>query len=134
MQEKLFSDELARRLGPARTPDQPLEQRHKNLASSLQLRLEEVYLGMLRKLAERTGLKAICLAGGVAFNCVANGKILDATPFEQIFVQPAAGDAGLAIGAAYYIWHQKLGKPRAFAMENSYWGPEYFARRNSRNP
>ncbi len=125
VQEKLFSDELARRLGPARTPDQPLEQRHKNLASSLQLRLEEVYLGMLRKLAERTGLKAICLAGGVAFNCVANGKILDATPFEQIFVQPAAGDAGLAIGAAYYIWHQKLGKPRAFAMENSYWGPEF---------
>ncbi|MGC1907576.1 MAG: carbamoyltransferase [Candidatus Acidiferrum sp.] len=125
VQGKLFSDELARRLGPARAPDQPLEQRHKNLASSLQLRLEEVYLGMLRKLAGQTGLKSVCLAGGVAFNCVANGKIFDATPFEQVFVQPAAGDAGLAIGAAYYIWHQKLGKPRSFAMENSYWGPEF---------
>ena len=125
VQERLYSDELARRLGPARTPDQPVEQRHKNLAASLQLRLEEVYLGMLRKLAERTGLKSVCLAGGVAFNCVANGKILDATPFERVFVQPAAGDAGLAIGAAYYVWHQKLGKPRAFAMENSYWGPEF---------
>jgi carbamoyltransferase len=125
VQGKLFSDELARRLGPARAPDQPLEQRHKNLASSLQLRLEEVYLGMLRKLAGQTGLKSVCLAGGVAFNCVANGKIFDATPFEQVFVQPAAGDAGLAIGAAYYIWHQKLGKPRSFAMENSYWGPGF---------
>ena len=80
---------------------------------------------MLRKLAKQTGLKSVCLAGGVAFNCVANGKIFDATPFEQVFVQPAAGDAGLAIGAAYYIWHQKLGKPRSFAMENSYWGPEF---------
>jgi carbamoyltransferase len=125
VQGKLYSDELPRRLGPARTPDQPLEQRHKNLAASLQLRLEEIYLGMLRKLAQQTGLKSVCLAGGVAFNCVANGKILDATPFEQIFVQPAAGDAGLSIGAAYHVWHQKLGKPRSFTMENSYWGPEF---------
>ena len=73
----------------------------------------------------QTGLKSVCLAGGCAFNCVANGKILDATPFREVFVQPAAGDAGLAIGAAYYVWHQKLGKPRSFAMGNSYWGPEF---------
>ena len=106
-------------------PDDPLEQRHRNLAASLQARLEEVYLGMLKKLAQRTGLKAVCLAGGVAFNCVANGKIFDRTPFEQVFVQPAAGDAGLAVGAAYYVWHQKLGKPRSFVMEHSYWGPEF---------
>jgi carbamoyltransferase len=91
----------------------------------LQARLEEVYLGMLRKLAERTGLKAVCLAGGVAFNCVANGKLFDATPFEQVYVHPAAGDAGLAVGAAYYVWHQKLGRPRSFVMEHAYWGPEY---------
>jgi carbamoyltransferase len=122
---KLFSEELPRRLGPAREPQDPLEQRHKNLAASLQARLEEVYLGMLKKLAERTGLKAVCLAGGVAFNCVANGKIFDRTPFEQVFVQPAAGDAGLAVGAAYYVWHQKLRKPRSFVMEHSYWGPEF---------
>ena len=65
---------------------------------------------MLRKLAKATGSKSICLAGGVAFNCVANGKIFDSTPFEQVYVQPAAGDAGLAVGAgAYYVWHQKLG-------------------------
>src|ERR1700730_3135813 len=122
---KLFSEEMPRRLGPARAPQELLEQRHKNLASSLQARLEEVYLGMLKKLAERTGLKALCLAGGVAFNCVANGKLFDSTPFEQVFVQPAAGDAGLAIGAAFHVWHQKLGKPRSFVMEHSYWGPEF---------
>src|SRR6202158_1032404 len=106
---KLFSGEMSRRLGAARAPEEPLEQRHRNLAASLQARLEDVYLGMLRKLAKATELKSICLAGGVAFNCVANGKIFESTPFEQVYVQPAAGDAGLAVGAAYYVWHQKLG-------------------------
>src|SRR6267142_534284 len=122
---KMFSDEMAKRLGPVRAPEEPLEQRHRNLAASLQARLEEVYLGMLRKLAEHTGLKTVCLAGGVAFNCVANGKIFDSTPFEQVYVQPAAGDAGLAVGAAFHVWHQKLGKPRSFVMEHAYWGPGY---------
>jgi carbamoyltransferase len=122
---KMFSGEMANKLGPARNPEEPLEQRHHDLASALQARLEEVYLGMLKKLAKRTGLKAVCLAGGVAFNCVANGKIFDVTPFEQVYVHPAAGDAGLAVGAAYYVWHQKLGKPRSFVMDNAYWGPGY---------
>jgi carbamoyltransferase len=121
----LFSGKMASRLGPVRTPEEPLEQRHRNLAAALQVRLEEVYLGMLKKLAERTGLKAVCLAGGVAFNCVANGKIFDATPFEQVYVHPAAGDGGLAVGAAYFVWHQKLQKPRSFVMEHAYWGPGY---------
>src|SRR5260370_1332975 len=89
--------------------------------------LEEVYLGMLGKLAKATGLKSICLAGGVAFNCVANGKIFDSTPFEQVYVQPAAGDGGLAVGAAYYVWCQKLGKPRSFVMNHAYWGPGFSA-------
>jgi carbamoyltransferase len=123
---KMFSGAMAKRLGAAaRAPEEPLEQRHRNLAAALQLRLEEVYLGMLRKLGERTKLKAVCLAGGVAFNCVANGKIFDATPFEQVYVHPAAGDAGLAVGAAFYVWHQKLRKPRTFVMEHAYWGPGY---------
>ena len=122
---KMFSEEMPRRLGPARAPEEPLEQRHRNLASSLQARLEEVYLGMLKKLAEKTGLKAVCLAGGVAFNCVANGKIFESTPFEQIYVHPAAGDAGLAVGAAFYVWHQILGKPRSFVMDHAYWGPSF---------
>jgi len=122
---KMFSPEMSRKLGPVRAPEEPLEQRHRNLASALQARLEEVYLGMLKKLAEHTGLKSVCLAGGVAFNCVANGKIFDATPFEQIYVHPAAGDAGLAVGAAFYVWHQLLGKPRSFVMDHAYWGPGY---------
>jgi carbamoyltransferase len=122
---KMFSEEMERLLGPKRNPEEPLEQRHKNLASALQARLEEIYLGMLKKLAERTGLKAVCLAGGVAFNCVANGKIFDKTGFEQVYVHPAAGDAGLAVGAAYYVWHQILGKPREFLMDHAYWGPGY---------
>jgi carbamoyltransferase len=122
---KLFLDELPKYLGPARDPEAPVEQRHRNLASSLQARLEEVYLGMLRHLAEETQLKSVCLAGGVAFNCVANGKIPGETPFENVYVQPAAGDAGLAVGAALYIWHQVLGKPRSFVMEHAYWGPGF---------
>src|ERR1700675_1458097 len=125
---RLFSEEMSRRLGAMRAPEEALEQRHRNLAASLQARLEEGYLGMLRKLATETGLKSICLAGGVAFNCVANGKIFESTPFEQVYVQPAAGDAGLAVGAAYYVWNQKLGKPRAFVMGHAYWGPGFSAR------
>jgi carbamoyltransferase len=122
---KMFSEAMERRLGPRRNPEEPLEQRHRNLASALQARLEEVYLGMLKKLAERTGLKAVCLAGGVAFNCVANGKIFDRTGFEQVYVHPAAGDGGLAVGAAFFVWHQILGKPRSFVMDHAYWGPGY---------
>src|SRR5437762_5445736 len=80
---------------------------------------------MLKKLAERTGLKAVCLAGGVAFNCVANGKIFDATPFKEVYVHPAAGDGGLSVGAAFFIWHQILGRPRSFVMDHAYWGPQY---------
>jgi len=126
---KMFSETMGKRLGgPARLPEEPLEQRHRNLAASLQARLEEVYLGMLKKLAAKTGSKAVCLAGGVAFNCVANGKIFDQTPFEKVYVHPAAGDAGLAVGAAYYVWHQLLGKPRTFVMDHAYWGPGYSAK------
>ena len=122
---KLFSEEMERRLGPTRSPGQAVDPRHKNLAASLQTRLEEIYLGMLKKLAARTGLKAVCLAGGVAFNCVANGKILDTTPFEQVYVHPAAGDGGLSVGAALYVWHHILGRSRSFVMDHAYWGPGY---------
>ena len=121
----MFSDYMAERLGPARDPGAPVEKVHRDGAATLQARLEEVLFEMLRALHARTKQKAVCLAGGVAFNCLANGKIFDQTPFEQIFVQPAAGDAGLAIGAAYFVHHQTLGQPRSFVMENAYWGPGY---------
>jgi carbamoyltransferase len=121
----MFSNYMAQRLGPARDPAAPVEKVHRDGAASLQARLEEVLFQMLRGLHARTKQNAVCLAGGVAFNCLANGKIFDKTPFKQIFVQPAAGDAGLAVGAAYFVHHQILGRPRSFVMENAYWGPGY---------
>ena len=121
----MFSDYMTERLGPSRDPSAPVEKIHRDGAASLQARLEEVLFGMLRALHTSTGQKAVCLAGGVAFNCVANGKIFDETPFEQIFVQPAAGDAGLAVGAAYFVHHHVLGQPRSFVMRDAYWGPGY---------
>jgi carbamoyltransferase len=124
---RLFAPQLETLLGPTRLKEAPLEQKHKDMAATLQARLEEVLFHNLNALHERTKQKALCLAGGVAFNCVANGKIFDRTPFEQVFVQPAAGDAGLAIGAAYYVHHQVLGRPRDFVMKHSYWGPGYSA-------
>jgi carbamoyltransferase len=121
----MYSDYMARRLGPSRDPAAPVEKVHRDGAASLQARLEEVLFEMLRALHAKTRQKAVCLAGGVAFNCLANGKIFDQTPFEQIFLQPASGDAGLAIGAAYFVHHQILGRPRSFEMKDAYWGPGY---------
>ncbi len=122
---RIFSPYLEQQLGPTRAPHEPVEQRHRNAAATMQARLEEVLFDLLTTLQRRTGHRALCLAGGVAFNCVANGKIFDRTPFEHLYVQPAAGDAGLAVGAAYYVYHQVLGRPRTFAMEHPYWGPSY---------
>ena len=122
---QLFSPYLEDRLGPARPPDGLLETRHKDTAASLQAVLEQAYFRLLNALYEQTQQRAVCLAGGVAFNCVANGKIFDRTPFREVYVQPAAGDAGLAVGAAYYVYHQIFGQPRAFVMEHACWGPQF---------
>jgi carbamoyltransferase len=122
---RLYSDLLERHLGPARKPDEPIERRHQDLAATQQAALEEVLFAMLNQLHRRTGMKNLCLAGGVAFNCVANGKIFEKTPFERIWVQPAAGDAGLAVGAAFHLHHQILGRERQFVMDHSYWGPGF---------
>jgi carbamoyltransferase len=122
---KIFSPYLEERLGPARKPDEPLTQRHHNLAATMQAALEEVLALYWTDLAERSGQKALCLAGGVAFNCVANGKIFDATPFENVYVQPAAGDAGLSVGAAFAVHQGILGRPREFVMDHAYWGPQF---------
>jgi carbamoyltransferase len=91
----------------------------------LQMRLEEILFRKLKALYAQTGARALCLAGGVAFNCVANGKIFTQAPFEQVFVQPAAGDAGLGLGAAFYVWHEVLRQPRSFQMRHASWGPDY---------
>src|SRR5579862_1564965 len=122
---RLFSPYLEQRLGPARKANEPLTQHHYNLAASMQAALEEVLVAYWNGLAKASGQKALCLAGGVAFNCVANGRIFDTSPFEKVFVQPAAGDAGLSVGAAFWVQHQILGRPREFVMEHAYWGPQF---------
>jgi carbamoyltransferase len=124
---RLFSPYLESRLGPARKEGEALGRRHHNLAASMQAALEEVMISLWRTLAEKTKQKSLCLAGGVAFNCVANGKIFNQTPFERVFVQPAAGDAGLSIGAAFAVYNHLLHHPRQFVMEHAYWGPAFSA-------
>ena len=122
---RLFSAHLEERLGKTRTSAEPVGKQHKDIAASLQMVLEEAYFRLLISLCQRTSNKAVCLAGGVAFNCVANGKIFDQTPFSDVYVQPAAGDGGLSVGAAYYVHHQILGRPRSFVMDHAYWGPQF---------
>jgi carbamoyltransferase len=125
-QPPIWSPAVARTFGPARTgPDQPIEERHRNVAASVQGRLEEAVLQLLRELHDRTGLEALCLAGGVALNCVANGRIRDETGFKELFVQPAAYDGGTSLGAAYYTFHHLLREPRTFIMDHAYLGPAF---------
>jgi carbamoyltransferase len=122
---RLFSQRMEETFGPTREPGAVLTSEHEDVAASLQAMLEEVYLHLVRALWERTQIPRICLAGGVALNAVANGRIRPETPFEEVFVQPAAGDSGIAVGAAYYVWHQQLGQPRGFVMDHAYTGPAY---------
>ncbi len=116
--------------GPPRQPEQLLMQRHMDLAASIQTVLEEVVLRMTRSLAAETGLENLCLAGGVALNCVANGKILRDGKFKHLWIQPASGDAGGAVGAALAVHHQHLNEPRTVprsgdAMRGAYLGPQF---------
>ena len=98
--------------GPPRRPEAPLTQRHMDLAASIQAVTEEVVLRIGRDLHRRTGMRNLVLAGGVALNCVANGRLLREGPYEALWIQPAAGDAGGALGAALFVWHQLLDGPR----------------------
>ena len=115
--------------GPPRKPESPLTQREMDLAASIQRVIEEIMLRMARHVHSQTGMARLCLAGGVALNCVANGRILREGPFEELWVQPAAGDAGGALGVALFIWHQLLGNERHCerldAQRASYLGPHY---------
>ncbi len=122
---QIFSDRFQRTFGPPRQPSSPLTDRDRDLASTLQLRLEEIGFHVLRHLHEQTGLTDLGLAGGVAYNSVMNGKILLNTPFRRVFVQPAAGDSGTALGACYEIYNGLLNHERGRAMEVAYTGPEF---------
>ena len=116
--------------GPPRAPEELLEQRHMDLAASVQAVTDEVILGMVRSLVAETGLRKLCLAGGVALNCVANGKVLRDGVIDTLWVQPAAGDAGGALGAALAAYHEFLDQPRRVgnildAMQGAYLGPAF---------
>ncbi len=121
---RVFSQRLEELLGPARQPGEPVETHHENVARSLQEVLEEIYLHLVRTLWERTQIPRICLAGGVALNAVANGRIIPETPFTDVYIQPAAGDSGTAVGAAFDVWHA-VGGARGFVMDHAAWGPAY---------
>jgi len=124
-QDILCSPEWSRLFGFPRSPDGPLLQRDFNLAASLQAMLEEIYFHILNHVYHKTKTDQLCLAGGVAFNSVANGKIARQTPFKHVYIQPAAGDAGTAIGAAVYAAHVLYQKPGKFVMNHAMLGPEY---------
>jgi carbamoyltransferase len=116
--EKLFGH-------PRRKPESEMEQFHWDMAASVQKVTEEVVLRMVRDLHERTGLENLCMAGGVALNCVANGRVIREGPFRNLWVQPAAGDAGGALGAALFAEHCVLERPRRFRMDHAFWGPSF---------
>jgi carbamoyltransferase len=121
----VFSEELVRLLGHRRLQSESVTSRHENLAASLQAMYEEAFFHILNSLYERTHQKTLCLAGGCALNSVANGQITSRTPFEQVYIPPAAGDAGGAIGAAFSVWYGELARPRSFIMDRADWGPEF---------
>jgi len=120
----LFSPALENLLGPRRPTTAPLDDRHRDIAHSVQAMYEEAFFHLIDGLQRRSGLTDIALAGGCAANSVANGKIRRRTAFKRVYVQAAAGDAGGAIGSAFAVWH-RLGGARAFAMDHAYWGPHY---------
>ncbi|HJU16535.1 MAG TPA: carbamoyltransferase C-terminal domain-containing protein [Stellaceae bacterium] len=120
----LFSPALEDLLGPRRRPEDPLEDRHRDIARSVQAMYEEAFFHLIGMLQGRYGLTDIALAGGCAMNSVANGKIRRMTPFRRVYVQSAAGDAGGAVGAAYMVWH-RLGGARSFVMDHAFWGPQF---------
>jgi len=137
---RTYSPRFERLFGPPRDPrrafgrpdgrggEAPLDaddQRYADIAASIQTLTEEMLLAMARTLQRETGLTRLCMAGGVALNSVANGRILRETPFQELYVQPSAGDGGGAVGAALYGYHVLLGKPRQFVMEHASWGEEH---------
>jgi carbamoyltransferase len=121
----LFSEAMVKKFGPPRERHAELTKRDRDLAASLQKCLEKTYFHILNHLYTQTRCDALCLAGGVALNSVANGQIFDQTPFRKIYTQPAAGDDGTAVGVAYHIHNSVLGQPRRFVMDHAYTGREF---------
>jgi carbamoyltransferase len=122
----MTNDRFAQLFGhPVRDAESKMEDFHWDMAASVQKVTEEIVLRIARDLHQRTGMKNLVMAGGVALNCVANGRVIREGPFENLWVQPAAGDAGGALGAAMFAHHCVLGNPRQFRMDHAYWGPSF---------
>lgn len=122
---RMFSEKLERMLGPLRKPKEPLGKHHEDIAASLQALYEENLFRILDDLYKATKLTTLSFAGGTAQNSLANGKIYANSNFREIYIPPAGHDAGTAIGAAYVVWNEHLGKPRSFVMTSPFWGAEY---------
>ena len=122
--ERINSDRLIKLLGSARQPGAPMDDRFRAIAASAQSVFEEAYFAVLKAAAHMNGGR-LCLAGGCALNSLANGKVRERGLFEEIFIQPASYDAGTALGAALFVWHQVLGRPRRFHQTHSYFGPGF---------
>jgi carbamoyltransferase len=121
----LWSERMVEEFGPCRWPGDEVTQRDQDLAASTQAVLEEVGLEMLRRLHDLSGSSRLIMAGSVALNCVLNGRILPETPFDEVWVQPASNDAGIAIGAALWVIHQVLERPRSWMMTDAFLGPRF---------
>ena len=121
----MYSQKFVDKFGQPRTPGTPITKTHEDMAASLQHVFENALERLLNKLHRDTQCDTLCMAGGVALNGVFNGQIRERTPFKNVYIQPAAGDAGTALGAAYYVWHQVLGKPRSFVMQHAHTGTHY---------
>jgi carbamoyltransferase len=120
-----FPDAIIKELGEPRRKGEELTEHHWNVASSAQRVVEDTAIYLAHQIKEMTNEENLCMAGGVAFNSVMNGRIFHETPFKNFYVQPAAGDAGGSLGAALMVWHQKLNNPRRFVMNHAYYGPKF---------
>ncbi|MFC1960973.1 carbamoyltransferase [Chloroflexota bacterium] len=122
---RIYSDKMVELFGEPRAPRTEITQYHMDMSASMQVMLEEAEFAIIRSLQEKTGSTRLCMAGGVALNSAFNGKILPNTDFEDIYIHPAAGDAGTSLGVCYYIYNQVLGQPRNFEMTSAYTGPQW---------
>lgn len=122
---RMYSNRLVKILGPDRNPQDKVEQRHCDIAASLQKFTEDTLITIANYLHNRTKLDKLCLAGGLFLNCVVNAKLLERTPFESVFIQPAAGDSGGALGVALYIYNTILKNERTYVMTDAYLGPNF---------
>jgi carbamoyltransferase len=123
--QRIFSSDFIRLVGPARLPEEEITQRHRDIAASAQLALEETLLHLARQLKKLTNEDQLCLAGGVAYNCVANSRLWREAGFQELYVPPAAGDSGAALGAALWLTHRKGGFSERKVMRTAAWGPEF---------